>query len=238
MKKLVAAVAFTLVGVSPAWPAGCADKVCIAVVTDPSANQIVITATQNKAGATSKPKVRKPAVKRSVVASPRPTAKRTGKPVVRKTVPKKAVTLKPKVTAAVSLSDRITKLLPTSQIVANPTKNGVVQIPTYFYTNAPSLFNTTSLVLGINVGINLTPTFLWDFGDGSTLQTSSPGRAYPDTSIGHTYRKAGNYTVSLTITWAGTWSAEGNTYAIQGGNIVQKVSIAYPVGTAPTTYVK
>ena len=241
MKKIVLGIVIALVPTA-AFGAGCAEKVCIAVVTDPSANQIVITATQNKAGSTTKPKVVKPKVaKPKVATTPRPVVKKTYKPVVKtvkKVVPKKAVTLKPKVKASVSLSDRITQLLPSSHIIANPTPYGLVQVPTYFYTDAQPTFATTSMVVVLNVAVNLTPTFNWDFGDGSTLQTSIPGRAYPDKTIGHIYKKAGTYPVTLTISWGGTWGAEGNTYAIQGGNIVQTISTAYQVVSAPTTYVK
>ena len=54
-------------GVATAAP--CEVKVCVQVVTDPTTNQIVITAVQNKPGATSKPKP-KPRVTRKYTPKP------------------------------------------------------------------------------------------------------------------------------------------------------------------------
>ncbi len=220
--------------------APCEVKVCVQVVTDLATNQIVITAMQNKPGATAKPK---PKVTRQYTPrpyTPRPTPKPVkAKPVVKKKrVPKVAVSVKPKVVAAVSLSDRLTQLLPQRNIFYTPKAGAVVQVPMYFWTDATTSFSTTSMILGISVGVTLSPTFTWDFGDGTTFTTSSPGAAYPDTTISHTYRTAGTYKTTLTISWGGTWSAENNVYPVLGGNIVQKYSATYVVTSAPTKFIK
>ena len=223
--------------------AACDTKVCIQVVTDPATNQIVITAVQNKPGATTKPKPR-PTIKR--VYTPRPstpkpvvTKKYTPKPYVsKKPVLKKAVTVKPKVQTAVSLSDRLTQLLPQRNIFFAPKTGAVVQVPMYFYTDATTSFSTTSQILGINVGVNLIPLFTWNFGDGTIFTTTSPGAPYPDTTISHTYKTAGTYKTTLTISWSGTWTAESNTYQVLGGNIVQTYSATYVVSQALTKFIK
>jgi PKD repeat protein len=88
------------------------------------------------------------------------------------------------------------------------------------------------------VGVTLTPFFTWNFGDGTIYSTTSPGAPYPNGTISHTYTSAGTYKVSLTISWAGTWSAENNTYAVLGGNIVQSYSSTFVVSNAPTKFVK
>jgi hypothetical protein len=221
----------------------CETKVCIQVVTDPATSQIVITAMQNKPGATAKPRPRSTAKRvytpRAATPKPVTTKKYTPHPYVsKKPVLKKATQVKPKVTAAVSLSDRLTQLLPQRNIFFTPKSGAVVQVPMYFYTDATTSFSTTSQILGINVGVNLTPLFTWNFGDGTVVSTTSPGAPYPDTTISHTYKTAGTYKTTLTISWAGTWTAESNTYQVLGGNIIQTYSATYVVSQAPTKFIK
>ena len=144
----------------------------------------------------------------------------------------------PKVVAAVSLSDRLTQLLPQRNIFYAPKTGSVVQVPMYFWTDATTQFQTTSMILGINVGVTLMPLFTWNFGDGTLFSTTSPSAPYPNSTISHTYTKAGTYKVSLTISWSGTWSAESNTYPVLGGNIVQNYSSTFVVSNAPTKFVK
>jgi len=237
MKKLLI---FALVFIpSVAVAAPCETKVCVQVVTDPTTNQIVITAVQNKPGATAKPKpAPKPKVTRKYTPRPYTPRPYTPRPKPKKPVPKVAVSVKPKVIAAVSLSDRLTQLLPQRNIFYVPKAGAVVQVPMYFWTDATKSFATTSMILGISVGVTLTPTFVWDFGDGNTFTTSAPGAAYPDTTISHTYKMAGTYKVSLLISWGGTWSAENNVYPVLGGNIVQKYSANFVVANAPTKFIK
>jgi len=88
MKKIILASLLLSLIPATAHAGACETKVCIQVVTDPSTNQIVITAVQNKPGATAKPKPR-PTVKRVYVpkpATPKPvvTKKYTPRPYVSK----------------------------------------------------------------------------------------------------------------------------------------------------------
>jgi hypothetical protein len=237
MKKLLIFALVLIPSVAVAAP--CETKVCVQVVTDPTTNQIVITAVQNKPGATAKPKpAPKPKVTRTYTPRPYTPRPYTPRPKPKQPVPKVAVSVKPKVIAAVSLSDRLTQLLPQRNIFYVPKAGAVVQVPMYFWTDATKSFATTSMILGISVGVTLTPTFVWDFGDGNTFTTSAPGAAYPDTTISHTYKMAGTYKVSLLISWGGTWSAENNVYPVLGGNIVQKYSATFVVANAPTKFIK
>ena len=247
--SIVLAIAFPSFSVA-ASSTPCVTKVCVQVVTDPSTNQIVITAVHNKPGVTSSPRPsvlqtpRPPRTPRPVSPRPRATHVASKKPLIthphvyRKPKPKSAVSLKPKVTNAVSLSDRLTQLLPQRNIFFVPKSGAVVQVPMYFWTDATPQFSTTSMILGINVGVTLTPLFTWNFGDGTLFTTTSPGAPYPDTTISHIYRSAGTYKVSLTISWSGTWSAENNSYPVLGGNIVQSYSSTFVVSSAPTKFVK
>ena len=242
MKWALVAVLVLIPSVASAAP--CEVKVCVQVVTDPTTNQIVITAVQNKPGATAKPKPKVTRTYKPRPYTPKPKAikKYTPRPykarVTKKPVPKVAVSLKPKVVAAVSLSDRLTQLLPQRNIFYTPKSGAVVQVPMYFWTDATSTFSTTSLILGISVGVTLTPTFTWNFGDGTSFTTDKPGSAYPDTTISHTYKAAGTYKTTLMISWAGTWAAESYIYPVLGGNIVQNYSATFVVSNAPTKFVK
>ena len=247
MKWALVAVLVLIPSVASAAP--CEVKVCVQVVTDPTTNQIVITAVQNKPGATAKPKPKvtrtykpRPSTPKATTPKPKATKKYTPRPykprVTKKPVPKVAVSLKPKVVAAVSLSDRLTQLLPQRNIFYTPKSGAVVQVPMYFWTDATSTFSTTSLILGISVGVTLTPTFTWNFGDGTSFTTDKPGSAYPDTTISHTYKAAGTYKTTLMISWAGTWAAESYIYPVLGGNIVQNYSATFVVSNAPTKFVK
>jgi hypothetical protein len=66
---------------------------------------------------------------------------------------------------------------------------------------------------GEAVTFTASPSFHWDFGDGSTLATDEPGIPYsgegdpsaePDSYLLHTWRQTGTRTVTLTTTWTGT----------------------------------
>ena len=68
------------------------------------------------------------------------------------------------------------------------------------------------------ITINANVSWAWDFGDGTTLVTSSPGRPYdvnnPDATdyISHTYTHAGDgYGLSVTSVWTATYTIEGVT---------------------------
>jgi len=92
-------------------------------------------------------------------------------------------------------------------------------------------------ILGIGVQVNLMPSFTWDFGDGSSsLTTSTAGGPYPNQTVTHTYKTQGDYTANLTISWAGTWAAQGSVLPVLGGAIVQNMSEQIIVGAGPTSF--
>ena len=236
MKKVIACVlVFTLAGASDfADAVDCVDTICVKVQADPKSGQIVITAEQNKPGSTPKPKV-------SSTPRPRPTIKKSPKPipVTAKPRPKRTYKPRPRVTAsAISLSDRITQLLPQRGLFIAPKSKALVGIPMYFWSDSDATFTNISTILGITVGVTLHPTFIWNFGDGYSLRTTLPGAAYPARGITHIYKKAGTYDVTLTVSWSGTWSAQGSTNEILGGAIVQTMNSRINVSPAPTNFNK
>ena len=92
------------------------------------------------------------------------------------------------------------------------------------------------MILGVAVGVTLTPSFTWDFGDGSSFTTDQPGAALPDKTVSHTYKKGGTYLVTLHVSWLGTWAAGAYSYPVVGGAIVQSYSSLLVVARAPTFF--
>jgi hypothetical protein len=168
-------------------------------------------------------------VKRIIHTTPKLVKKKIALPV-----PPAARTVRPKIVAAVSLSDTLTQLLPNRAMYYQPIDAAIVQVPVYFWTDTNPLFQSTSLILGITVGVILTPTFNWDFGDGSQLTTFDRGGTFPTGKITHTYRTFGKYMVKMSISWSGTWNANGNSYPVLGQVIVQQVSTTIDIHPAPT----
>jgi hypothetical protein len=112
----------------------------------------------------------------------------------------------------------------------------LARVPIYFWSDAGRLFAIATSILGIGVNVALTPTFTWNFGDGATLTTSTPGGAFPDGTTTHTYQSAGRYSVNLAISWVGNWSSQGSTQPLLGGAIVQNLSTDISIDPAPTNY--
>ncbi len=226
----------------------CISQACISVQADQNGNSIIITAHQGSPGNSTttkaKPKIIRP------TAKPVPRSRQVytwipWKPAPRRTVPiqrskPRTVVHKPKVTtvASVSLSDQLTQLLPMHRLFKQPSSTSLVGVPIYFWTDTNPAFTTVASILGISVGVNLQPTFTWNFGDGSTSSTNQAGSTYPSGVITHSYRSPGLYMASVGISWGGTWSAQGNSFPVLGGAITQTISLPVDIASAPTNYIK
>ena len=220
--------------------ADCVDKTCVDVFTED--NQLIITAQKGAAKPTPKPVTSKPVVKPKPVITVKPTPKPT--PVVK---PKSAVTVKPTAKpiskpvakpAAVSLSDKLVKLLPLGDINFQPEVDPLVNLPVYFWTQTPPRFTALVPILDVVVYVNLTPTFTWSFGDGGLFVTTMQGAPFPIGGITHTYNKSGDYSVTLRVTWNGTFSVNGITTPISGNAITQSINRTISVAKAPTRFTK
>ena len=87
----------------------------------------------------------------------------------------------------------------------------LVNMPTIVYTTPTQQLLTTDL-LGYPVEVEATPTsYTWDFGDGTTLTTASPGHPYPHQDVAHPYARPGTYTITLTTTFTGRYRLAGTT---------------------------
>ncbi len=223
-----------LLSVNPAIAApNCNTKVCVKVYTDPKTGKLIITAKQNGSSATPKPiskPVVKPIPKPTRTWKPRPY---TPRPVATAIVPKKYT---PKPVVKLSLSDQLAQLIPMKEIHHQPATSALVQVPVNFWTTTPPNFKTSVVMLGIPITVYLSPTYLWDFGDGTKLSSTTRGAPFPNQSITHTYTRTGSYAASLQITWGGTWKASGTTSEVSGGAIIQNLYTQVKVVTAPSKY--
>jgi hypothetical protein len=207
----------------------CNTKVCVKVYTDPKTGKLIITANRNGSSTTPKPKPTRTWKPRPYIPKPKPTV--AVKPTV--IVTKKYT---PKPVVKLSLSDQLAQLIPVKDIFHQPATSALVQVPVNFWTTTPPTFKTSVVMLGVPITVYLSPTYLWDFGDGTKLSTVSRGAAFPNQSITHIYTRAGSYSASLQITWGGTWQASGATSAVSGGAIVQNLYTQVNVVTAPSKY--
>ena len=227
LKVLIASL--LLLSINPAVAApNCNTKVCVKVYTDPKTGKLIITAKRNGSSSTPKPNPTRtwkprPYTPRPYTPRPKPTAI-----VTKKYTPKPVVKL--------SLSDQLAQLIPVKDIYHQPATNSLVQVPVNFWTTTPPTFKTSVVMLGVPITVYLSPTYLWDFGDGTKLSTISRGAAFPNQSITHIYHRAGSYAASLQITWGGTWQASGATSTVSGGAIVQNLYTQVKVVTAPSKY--
>ncbi len=233
--------------------ANCAAGPCVQVYTDPITHQLVITANQNRPGSTLFPHPRpvhtykprpKPIVKPVPKARPIPQTWIPYKavPIIHRTykapVKKRRSTVAKVITTALSLSDQITRLLPGSKIMYQPGKDVVTGIPVYFWSDTNAIYQVATAILGVGVTVIMSPSFVWNFGDGSTFTTTNTGGPYPNAAITHTYKTSGTFTVDLTISWAGSWAAQGAVLPVLGGAIVTSTSATVQVSPGPTEFTR
>jgi hypothetical protein len=102
--------------------------------------------------------------------------------------------------------------LPRFTIQVAPAPATLVNIPTSFSAgSAEPVTLTTEPLAGIVVTVVATPVeWLWTFGDGTTLTTTTPGRPGTD-DVTHVYRRAQVEGASVRVTWTGTFSLPGST---------------------------
>lgn len=107
---------------------------------------------------------------------------------------------------------------------------------TNFYTEQGE-FTRSVRLLGQRVDLKIWPSsFEWDFGDGASQATTSPGAAYPDLEITHDYRSKGSVSPSVDTTYAaqfrvngGPWRDVDGTVTIPGASSTLQVTTARPV---------
>ena len=230
---LIAAV--TLTALPSAYSADeCVDG-CIDVYT--KNGQLVIEGRKGS-GPVSKTYIAPKKVTKKKVVTPKPRS--TFKPPVTIQAPqKKRVVRKPYIRKSPkptptqeSFADRLIKLLPSPGLKYQPGYEPLVNMPIYFSSGLPSNFTTAVEVVGEKVNVELVPHFHYDFGDGTTLDTTDVGGFYPHKGVTHTYKEPGEYNVRLDIVWGGVYITRGISKAVRGAI---ELVINAPVTVVATT---
>ena len=121
------------------------------------------------------------------------------------------------------------------QVVINPNRTWLyVNKPVYFATDAVA-HDRQLTILGLPVTVHLTPVgYTWDPCDGSpAFTTATPGGAWPDGDVSHSYRKAApGVTVGLTVEWSATFTVQGTTYPVNGTTTATTTSPVFEIREA------
>ncbi|MCM0622675.1 hypothetical protein [Nocardioides bruguierae] len=115
--------------------------------------------------------------------------------------------------------------LPRGELVIQPPDGEtLVNIDTLVHTEAEPFTETVTL-LGRTIDLDITPAqFTWTFGDGASLTTTDPGRAYdpglPMTAyVSHQYETAQQADLAVTTTWTARWRVDGGTWQDVDGTV-------------------
>jgi hypothetical protein len=130
--------------------------------------------------------------------------------------------------------------LPEPGLHIAPADNAIVNFPEIVSADQPpaTTFTVAQAPFPV-VTINATVRWEWNFGDGTTLVTSSPGKAYDGTDpadgdgyVTHTYKTPSKaWPLTVTAIWTATYTVQGIAGIQQVENTVQRTS-AHPLAAA------
>ncbi|MDD2858945.1 MAG: PKD domain-containing protein [Candidatus Nanopelagicales bacterium] len=130
-----------------------------------------------------------------------------------------------------ALHDAFAQAVPAARIQVQPDAGVLPQVPTLFGSGQPVAAGPFTFDLaGSRVELRPTASWVWEFGDGGVLATSSPGSVFPDRTVSHTYRLSGEYEVRLVTTWTATYLLDGAGPFIVDGTITQEATRKVRVG--------
>lgn len=117
--------------------------------------------------------------------------------------------------------DRAIALAPDPQLEVAPARVGLTGLESYFWlADPPTAISATAGVSGLTVTAQAVPVqFVWDFGDGEELATTSPGARWTPRSggdISHLYETKGSYDLSVEVIWAASYSINGGAWTSIG----------------------
>lgn len=109
----------------------------------------------------------------------------------------------------------------------------LVNLETSFYTE-PHQVERTLEILGYTVDVVVAPsTYTWHWGDGSTTETTTPGRPYPATDVTHTYdhhtRAARPRQLRLDVTYTARYRVDGGGWS----QIPETITVTGPTRELP-----
>ncbi|HEU0129459.1 MAG TPA: hypothetical protein VFQ85_00525 [Mycobacteriales bacterium] len=95
--------------------------------------------------------------------------------------------------------------------VQPPAGKVLVNKAAYFAATGAAPMTETFGPAGARLTLTATPSYVWDFGDGSAaFETASAGGPYPTGDVTHVYRDAARPTVTLTTRWSATFTVVTN----------------------------
>jgi len=111
-------------------------------------------------------------------------------------------------------------LFPGLGVKVQPSGRTLVNLDTVVYTDESKVSTNSVSLLGFPVVVEATPmSYTWNFGDGKTLTTSTPGKAYPSKEITHKYLKRGNVSVTLTTNYAARYNVADTGWQYVDGTV-------------------
>jgi len=138
-----------------------------------------------------------------------------------------AVTLQP---AALDpgVRDRFVALVPPLRPGFEPRGRGIVNVPVLFASGQPATLGRPTFELGGHrITLEATATWSWGFGDGGAVSSRAPGGIWPDQAVNHSYRSAGQFTVSVTTSWSGQFWVDGaGPFVVEGPAPTQRAVLS------------
>lgn len=95
--------------------------------------------------------------------------------------------------------------IPVSAVKAQPGPTTLVNLDTWFSAASAPVTTIDTVILG--TAVHITPvaqSYAWSFGDGATQTGPEAGEQGTD-EVAHTYRQTGSRTVSVSVTYSGTF---------------------------------
>jgi hypothetical protein len=106
------------------------------------------------------------------------------------------------------------------RVKVQPAGRTLVNLDTIIYTDQSKVSTVTVPLLGFPVVVEATPmSYTWNFGDGATLTTTSPGKPYPSKEITHKYMKRGSANVTVTTNYAARFNVAGTGWQYVDGTV-------------------
>ena len=106
------------------------------------------------------------------------------------------------------------------RVKVQPAGRTLVNLDTIVHTDQSKISTVTVALLGFPVVVEATPmSYTWNFGDGATLTTNSPGKPYPSKEITHKYMKRGSVSVSVITNYAARFNVAGTGWQYVDGTV-------------------
>ncbi len=107
---------------------------------------------------------------------------------------------------AAVVSEEFERSIPATGLTFQPRRGVLPYLPVIFHSTQPSdLPPSEHVINGVRVTLYPRPSWIWEFGDGASLVTTTPGSTYPDLTVSHTYSRGGRMQVRVTTSWSATY---------------------------------